>query len=1517
MIIIFPVLPLLLLIFATLLLICHSTSLNDLKTYIVYTGNSVTDEASSLSLYKNMLQQVSDSNDVPKTVLHHYKRSFSGFVAKLTEEEADKMAGLDGVVSVFPNEKNQLHTTKSWDFVGFTQQVQKSITESNVIIGVIDTGIWPESKSFNDKGFSPPPSKWKGTCQASNFTCNNKIIGAKYYKAAGDVSFSEEDIKSPRDSEGHGTHTASTAAGNPVSMASMFGFGQGTARGGATSARIAVYKVCWSDGCDDADILAAFDDAIADGVDILSVSLGKSSDRNYFRDGLSIGSFHAMRNGILTVFSAGNSGPRPASVENLSPWAISVAASTIDRKFVTKVELGNNGTYEGVSINTFDLKGELYPIIYGGDAPNTKVGADGSVSRFCYAGTLDPKLVKGKIVLCEGSRTQGLGPWFAGAVGFLTQGQTSRDNIFSFPLPGSYLELKDGANVYDYIHSTRTPTATIFKSDELNDTLAPLVASFSSRGPNIVTPEILKPDLIAPGVDIIASWSPISPVSGFFDDKRISKFNIISGTSMACPHVSGAAGYIKSLHPTWSPAAIRSALMTTAKKLSPLTDRDAEFGYGAGQIDPAKAANPGLVYDADENDYVRFLCGQGYSSRTLRLITGDKSSCSKTNYGTARDLNYPSFALQVPRSEPNVSGIFNRTVTNVGLPRSTYKAIVTAPPGLIIKVNPSVLSFTSLGQKQAFVLTVHGTIAQPIVSASLVWDDGKFQVRSPIIVFWKHQAGNIGNFGGRIIRDLKFNPRQGFWKHQAAFFCYVITSLTMVPIFSALPLLLLTFTTVLLICHSTSLNDLKTYIVYSGNSVTDEASSLSLYKNMLQQVSDSSDVPKTVMHHYKRSFSGFVAKLTEEEADRMAELDGVVSVFPNEKKQLHTTKSWDFIGFTQQVQKSITESNVIIGVIDSGIWPESDSFNDKGFSPPPPSKWKGTCQSSNFTCNNKIIGAKYYRAAGDESFSKEDIKSPRDSDGHGTHTASTAAGNPVSMASMFGFGQGTARGGATSARIAVYKVCWYDGCYDADILAAFDDAIADGVDILSVSLGSDSDDNYFRDVMSIGSFHAMRNGILTVFSAGNSGPTPASVENFSPWSISVAASTINRKFVTKVELGNNGTYEGVSINTFDLKGELYPIIYGGDAPNTKAGADESVSRFCYAGTLDPKLVKGKIVLCEGRRTQGLGPWSAGAVGFLTQGQTSRDNIFSFPLPGSYLDLKDGANIYDYIRSTRTPTATIFKSDELNDTLAPLVASFSSRGPNIVTPEVLKPDLIAPGVDIIASWSPISSISGFFNDKRISKFNIISGTSMACPHVSGAAGYIKSLHPTWSPAAIRSALMTTAKKLSPLTDRDAEFGYGAGQIDPAKAANPGLVYDADENDYVRFLCGQGYSSRTLRLITGDKSSCSKTNYGTARDLNYPSFALQVPRSEPNVGGSFNRTVTNVGLPRSTYKAIVTAPPGLRIQVNPSVLSFTSLGQKQTFVLTVDGTIAQPIVSASLVWDDGKFQVRSPIIVFIAT
>ncbi|XP_062156718.1 cucumisin-like [Alnus glutinosa] len=720
----------LLLSLASTLLVAHSVSENDRKAYIVYMGSRKMDEVSTSSLHISMLQDVIGSNVGPESLLYSYKKSFSGFAAELTEQEAQTIAGMDGVVSVFPNEQKKLHTTRSWDFLGFPQEVKRSAVESDIVIGVLDTGIWPESDSFNDKGFGPPPSKWKGSCQAStNFTCNNKIIGAQYYRSSGD--FDETDIKSPRDTDGHGTHVASTAGGNVVNMASVQGIGLGTARGAVPSARIAVYKVCWTLGCSDTDILAAFDDAIADGVDIISISIGGSTG-TYFTDSISIGAFHAMRNGILASNSAGNRGPGLATITNFSPWSLSVAASTIDRKFFTEVQLGNSKIYEGISINTFDPKNETNPIIYGGDAPNITEGYSGLTSRSCFPGTLDQNLVKGKIVLCDGL-DDGEGPLLAGAVGTVYQGRRT-DSAFSFPLPASSLRPEDGASVGLYVNTTREPTAIIRKTKERKDAFAPYIPSSSSRGPNPATPNILKPDLVAPGVNILAAWSPISPISEVEEDKRVLSYNILSGTSMACPHASGVAAYIKSFHPTWSPAAIKSALMTTAIPMSAGKNPDAEFAYGAGNINPLQAPFPGLVYDIDTLGYVKFLCGQGYNTKLLQIFAGNNNTCSEATNGTVFDLNYPSFALATPPLE-SISQVFNRTVTNVGSPTSTYKAIVTTPPGLIIKVNPSILSFTCLGQKQSFALTIEGKIENSIVSAALVWTDGNFQVRSPIVVF--------------------------------------------------------------------------------------------------------------------------------------------------------------------------------------------------------------------------------------------------------------------------------------------------------------------------------------------------------------------------------------------------------------------------------------------------------------------------------------------------------------------------------------------------------------------------------------------------------------------------------------------------------------------------------------------------------------------------------------------------------------------------------------------------------------
>ncbi|XP_028789429.1 cucumisin-like [Neltuma alba] len=699
-----------------------------MQSYIVYMRSPSSGDAPKSMLHMSMLQQALGSDGAANALVHSYKRCINGFVATLKEEDVQKVAAMEGVVAVFPNGKKHLHTTRSWDFIGFPEKVERSRTESDIIIGILDSGIWPDSPSFNDSGLGPPPSKWKGSCY--NITCNNKIIGAKYFRS--DRTFGENDIISPIDSKGHGTHTASTAAGGLVSSASFYGLGFGTARGGVPSARIAAYKVCWSDGCQDADILAAFDEAISDGVDIISVSLGGQSIQHYFSDSIAIGAFHAMKNGILTSTSAGNDGPKLTTTISVAPWTLSVAATTMDRKFLTKIQFGDDTVFEGSSINTFDLNNTKYPLVYGGDVPNTLKGYNSSISRLCLEDSMDQNLVKGKIVVCDGHYGPKKIGLASGSTGVIINFQGELPDIsFAFALPASIVNPVN-SDILRHMRIGHNITATILKSSQANNTLAPVVASFSSRGPNLVTLDILKPDIAAPGSNILAAWSPSSPPSGVKGDIRQVDYSIASGTSMACPHVTAVAAYIKSFHPSWSPAAVKSAIMTTATPLESLKN-DAEFAYGSGHINPTKALNPGLVYDANETDYINFLCGQGYNDTLLQVVTGESKTCSGVTHGSVWDLNYPSFAVSTTSTEFDTR-VFTRTVTNVGSPTSTYEATVSAPEGIDIQVNPPRLSFSSLGQKLSFTVSVSGFVTS-LASASLVWNDGTYQVRSPIAVF--------------------------------------------------------------------------------------------------------------------------------------------------------------------------------------------------------------------------------------------------------------------------------------------------------------------------------------------------------------------------------------------------------------------------------------------------------------------------------------------------------------------------------------------------------------------------------------------------------------------------------------------------------------------------------------------------------------------------------------------------------------------------------------------------------------
>ncbi|MCO5569566.1 hypothetical protein L7F22_023281 [Adiantum nelumboides] len=747
------------------------------RSYIVLVSNSQrpTVFATTQAWYTSTLAsarglQLQDFDETQHGPIYSYSNVCHGFTAKLTPAQALVVKQMHGVVSVVEDGIMQLQTTRTPEFLGLNRVRgvwPASGFGKDVIIGVMDSGIWPERESFNDMMMGPIPARWKGKCESvpgfNSSLCNKKLIGARaYYKgyeaATGPLNETVE-YKSPRDSEGHGTHTASTAAGNFVSNASLFGAAMGTARGMAPHARIAAYKTCWKGGCVNSDILAAFEQAIMDGVDILSLSVG-GSVLPYFLDPIAIGSFGAMEKGILVSASAGNSGPLPQSVGNVSPWLFTVAASTLDRNFPAVVMLSNNASYTGASIYSGKVLGHAQlPLIFAGDAGLPS--ANSSVN-LCLPGMLDPAHVKGKIVLCDrgvnartakGMVVQEVG----GAAMILANTIANGEELIadSHLLPAVLVGYSAGNSIKDYIAKTSSPTASIqFVGTTIGVKPAPVMAAFSSRGPNAMTPEILKPDITAPGINILAAWTSKMGPTEQADDQRLVEFNIMSGTSMSCPHVSGLAALIRAAHPEWSPAAIKSALMTTAFNMdntgSILSDGDdtalaTPFAFGNGHVDPNAALNPGLVYDLHAQDYVNFLCGQNFSVEMLMVFTKGEYNCSSGPDISPSNLNYPSLSFYYDQGGKATSfrSTVSRTVTNVGMGSSVYTVKVSPPPGVRIKVKPSTLSFSRLYEKKTYTVSCEtgakllseGDVS--VMFGSLIWSDLKHEVRSSISFTWQ------------------------------------------------------------------------------------------------------------------------------------------------------------------------------------------------------------------------------------------------------------------------------------------------------------------------------------------------------------------------------------------------------------------------------------------------------------------------------------------------------------------------------------------------------------------------------------------------------------------------------------------------------------------------------------------------------------------------------------------------------------------------------------------------------------
>ncbi|KAG6761666.1 hypothetical protein POTOM_034895 [Populus tomentosa] len=759
-------LPLLLLPFLPLLSLSLSTADQPYKTYIIRI-----DSQSKPSIFPTHYNWYTTEFTSTPQILHTYDTVFHGFSAILTPDRAATLSQHPSVLAVIEDQRKQLHTTRSPQFLGLRNQRglwSDSNYGSDVIIGVLDTGIWPERRSFSDVNLGPVPGRWKGICEVGErFTarnCNKKLIGARFFTkgheavggAMGPISPINDtlEFKSPRDADGHGTHTASTAAGRHAFRASMEGFAAGIAKGVAPKARLAVYKVCWKNaGCFDSDILAAFDAAVKDGVDVISISIGGGNGISapYYLDPIAIGAYGAASRGVFVSSSAGNDGPNFMSVTNLAPWIVTVGAGTIDRSFPAVVVLGNGKKLSGVSLYAgLPLSGKMYPLVYPG-----KSGV--LAASLCMENSLDPKMVRGKIVVCDRGSSprvaKGLVVKKAGGVGMiLANGVSNGEGLVgdAHLIPACALGSDEGDAVKAYASSTSNPVATIaFKGTVIGIKPAPVVASFSGRGPNGISPEILKPDLIAPGVNILAAWTDAAGPTGLESDPRKTEFNILSGTSMACPHASGAAALLKSAHPDWSPAAIRSAMMTTANTFNnlnqPMTDEatgkvSSPYDLGAGHLNLDRAMDPGLVYDITDNDYVNFLCGIGYGPRVIQVITRSPVSCP-VKKPLPENLNYPSLAALFSSSAKGASSkTFIRTVTNVGQPNAVYRFTIQAPKGVSVTVKPRKLVFTEAVKKRSFIVTITANTRNlsmgdsGAVFGSISWSDGKHVVRSPIVV---------------------------------------------------------------------------------------------------------------------------------------------------------------------------------------------------------------------------------------------------------------------------------------------------------------------------------------------------------------------------------------------------------------------------------------------------------------------------------------------------------------------------------------------------------------------------------------------------------------------------------------------------------------------------------------------------------------------------------------------------------------------------------------------------------------
>ena len=727
-------------------------------------------------------------------ITHQYNVVFNGFSALLTDDEVRALKKNSGVANISADSILQLDTSYTPTFLGldkpggiWEQLGGTAHAGEDVILGIVDSGIWPENTAFADRVdesgvpshsgnnvvYGAPPASWHGECQTgegfSADNCNNKLIGARYYRASS-AALHWTEFRSPRDSVagltghgGHGTHTASTAGGNHGALATSNGVSLGKASGMAPRARIAAYKVCWTDGatgkngCATADSVAAIDQAVKDGVNVINFSIGPNAGGGAFDEATEQAFLGAANAGVFVATSGGNSGPStpapgvPAPVSHISPWLATVANSTHNRLYAGNVILSNGTRLEGASSNA---NTPALPLIRSRDAGLAGISPTDVNLLRCYGAAdttpayLDPAKVAGKVLVCDRGGNvlvnKSANAKTAGAAGVVIANVAGGANTIvnqAHVLSTVHLAQAQGDALKAFMASSPDGKAALGEIHTVADTTvqAPIVSDRSSRGPNVANANILKPDLSAPGTNILAGvTADLTPAQrdavAAGGVAPAAEWDFYSGTSMASPHVAGVAALLRQQHPDWSPAAIKSALMTTAFSTLPdglngsvSWDATAKnsgqlpWGQGAGHIAPNSAADPGLVYDLSEIDYARFLCG-------LNIRTQYSANCATTGSIAAYNLNLASLTAA------NVLGTqtLTRTVTNVGSSSAVYNASASLP-GYTVAVTPSSLSLAP-GAKAQFQVKLTRTTA-PLdtwVYGALSWTDGTHTVRSPL-----------------------------------------------------------------------------------------------------------------------------------------------------------------------------------------------------------------------------------------------------------------------------------------------------------------------------------------------------------------------------------------------------------------------------------------------------------------------------------------------------------------------------------------------------------------------------------------------------------------------------------------------------------------------------------------------------------------------------------------------------------------------------------------------------------------